>query len=338
MLRQICFLFILSLPLQAQSQTEAILQDFCHCDPIVHSDITKNNEIFFVRETRRSEDSDKELYFNVLKKQKDHWYLKINEVLDLSNITLSDNDLKNGFKDYFEFVKPAKNHQKMQPINLQKQDYLFSVLKLGKTGTAYNGMHEYLFIFQNSEKEYSPHLYYYNRSEYENGFTLRSATRKSDPQDPFYQFTLDFVKKNLQTKEPAYCIPEEEVFQWRAANPNLFSNLRKTESSKIEFVAHQSSQYYDQYKADFKDCEVENDRYKAYSGFKSPVFVYDKINNQSLLLFIPNGWPNGGAWGMRSYTVTQLKGHKLYLYSLGNQKSLVIDIREKTIQYKEKES
>lgn len=329
MLRQVCLLFLFVV-FQTQAQTEAIVQNLCQCEPLAYSEVTTDNKIFFITKETPEADLENELHFKVLQKQDQDWYLKSEIPLDLSGITLSDKDLKTGYKDYFDTAYSATDSTEMITGNIAGNDYSIAVLALGKMGTAYGGIHEFLFIYKAVDNNDVPLLYYYQGIEYQREFTLRNSKRISNPQDPFYQFSKKFVAKNLKPKEPTYGIDEQEVFNWRDKNKMLFKNLKEKQTSRIHFVAHDSTVFYERFKSKFMSQEMENERFKAYSGFKSPAFVYDKEKQKSLLVFIPEGWPNGGAWGVRSYNAIELKDNLLYLDS--DDTLLIIDLEKQNIK------
>lgn len=334
MRRLLCPLFVLIVS-TTYGQSKSLIKDFCTCTPLTYSNTQDSHQLYFIEKVEDGqEDTPFALHLRKIEKRSHSWQLLSDEILDLSTITLSEEDLQNNYENYFDYVFPAKERQ-MEFINLAQKDYLYTVLRLGKSGTAYNGLHEYLFVFQDRLADDPPLLYYYERSEYENGFTLRSSDRTSNPKDPFYTFIVNFVQDHLRPKEPSYYIDETEIFQWRDWNPRLFSNLQQSKSSSIQFVTHDSITFYKEHKRHFGNPEVQNEHYQAHSGFRSPVFVYDKKKDQSLLVFIPNGWPNGGAWGTRSYNVTQLKGNKLYLESENDL--LIIDLAVQSIERRDAE-
>ena len=47
--------------------------------------------------------------------------------------------------------------------------------------------------------------------------------------------------------------------------------------------------------------EISTLNYKLITGFKSPAILYDKINDKSIIVYIPQGFPNGASWGWRSF-------------------------------------
>jgi hypothetical protein len=76
--------------------------------------------------------------------------------------------------------------------------------------------------------------------------------------------------------------------------------------------------------------EYSNYQYLAYSSFVSPIFAYSKEFNKSYVVFIPEGYPTGGAWGLRSFYITNLIGNVIYAKS--EEFRIEIDLVNKKIR------
>lgn len=68
-------------------------------------------------------------------------------------------------------------------------------------------------------------------------------------------------------------------------------------------------------------------KYLALGGFASPIIVYNILSKKSQVVFIPEGWPNGAAWGLRSYYLKSINGDILIVES--DENLLKIDLAKK---------
>ncbi len=316
MLRLLCFLLFLTV-FKTQAQALEIIENFCDCQPLLHSPILLNNQLLYIENVAHPEEEDRpyDLHVKTLQKKDQDWALVSDKRLHIHNTALSKEEFQRGFEDYIDNVEAIEHHHQLQYLSLSSTAYVFGVWSLERVGTAYQGLHEVVFLFQDLTKGASPLLYYYQHSDYEESYILRSSDPTVPAKEPFLAFCKAFIAKELTPKEPPLYIAKKEVFRWRRNNPKIFDNLQKKDTAAIVFSSYDSVNFYNRYKAYFLNSEIESDLYKAYTGFKSPVFVYDKKRDKSLLVFIPDAWPNGGAWGIRSFRTAALKQHKLYLAS-----------------------
>lgn len=331
MLRLFCFLLLL-ISLKIQAQPLEIIENFCDCQPLLYSQILPNNQLLYIEKVPYPKEEDRpfDLHLKTLQKKAEQWSLVSDKRLHIHHAALSKEEFHRGFEDYIDNVEAMEHHQELQRFSFSSKDYVFGILALERIGTAYQGLHELVFLFQALDNKTDPLLYYYQRFDYEESYILRNTDPNATAKDPFLTFCKAFIEKELTTKEPPLYIAEKEVFQWRKNNPKIFDNIQKKGASSIVFSSYDSADFYNHHKAYFLSCEIENDQYKAYTDFKSPVFVYDKKGAKSLLVFLPDGWPNGGAWGIRSYRIATLKQSKLYLESPDTR--YIIDLAQHTIK------
>ena len=94
---------------------------------------------------------------------------------------------------------------------------------------------------------------------------------------------------------------------------------------QVNFGRYSGRSLYERYLDKNNSNEVKSSRYIALGGFISPIIIYDILNKESKVVFIPEGWPNGGAWGVRSYFVKAIKDNILEIESDENVIKINLD-------------
>lgn len=106
-------------------------------------------------------------------------------------------------------------------------------------------------------------------------------------------------------------LDSEENFhlKWLSVNNNIYkqSSEERGEWIKVNFIEMDKSFFYKRIEDDPNNQQIiSNSKYIAYAGFVNPILAYSKKSGKSFVLWIPEGWPNGGAWGIRSFKIDNI--------------------------------
>lgn len=282
---------------------QSIIKMSCRCEPLTYFEKVHHDKIFYIEVENPDAFYDlKKVTFHILEKIGNQWF-KSNEHI---------------VSEEYEFVHIEDQFKYENLVSINNNQYYYSILDFHKMGAAYNDFKTIAFIFYDINKEESPIILLYERLFGE--FSGRYSINGSDINFSYYK---EFIKHtNLYVEhlfgKNNYDIDHEDNFKikWEMLNDKLYLSDYKYDLNdfKINFVEFNTINFYNNFK-DKSDSELENSKYKAIAGFCSPVFIYNKKENKSAVVFIPEGWPNGAGWGFRSFYLKSLQDELLTIES-----------------------
>lgn len=212
---------------------------------------------------------------------------------------------------------------------------LFIVFETSHIGTAYNGISTYNFCMMNLlDYSFEVIKYSYVAGDFV-GEYINLDSISEETQMQVLPFAKDFLKKNGIGDDEKLEINAFPHIEWVVNNPSIYENIiQRNFFSKIIFTPISTniiSKFLDQNKEQQKHktndiLYTENEYYCVYAGFVMPIIGLDKINRKYFMIFVPQGYPAGAAWGIRSYYINHLKGHILSIYN-NDSESLTINLQ-----------
>lgn len=331
MYNKIIFLIFFTPFLNYAQSTDSILKLYCNCEPITSTELLGGNKIFYIKND--TEDfGEISLSANLIEKNNGQWINKYNS--KISFVENKKNDEYSYSLEDFQYANTAENHEKIELIKIKNSTYLYAVIDLGMAGTAHNGINYYLFYFQNISENEAPIKILYTRSDGE--FSGDYIVEKGNLNE-YYDYiseTNKFITSVFGESDEDINSIKNYALKWKNLNSQIENNLESMNQSYVQFVTFNGIALYNELTQGFDGNTVENEKYKIFSGFKSPCFMYDKKNRTTNIVYIPPGWPNGGAWGLRSFMPKKIINDLIILES--DLEILKIDLKNKNISSTEK--
>lgn len=303
-------------------QSKSIVSMYCSCEPEIVSDLVDENKIYYITNDTKS-GFDVKLNYNLIEKISGQWTKKINQPFTFSDIEKA-NNLEVFIEDFSGSSAPEKFPQ-TKIVTINNQDYFYSTIELYLQGTASNGINNFIFIFQDVSFKTKPIILSYERSNGEFAGNYKTESKDIGKYTDFMDETNKFV--TLVFSESNDDIDNEDNFhlKWKIINDNVFERINNNDEAYVRFVKFNSDDLYQKIMNEYEVEEIEDDSYKLITGFISPTIIYDKKSDESIVVFIPEGWPNGGGWGHRSFYPKGITGDKIMIES--DEEILTIDIK-----------
>jgi hypothetical protein len=254
---------------------------------------------------------DKKLVFTKLNEGEylDNLYMYVYEKIG-NRYTEAFNYLIDDETDRYDIVLTKNN------IEIGNKEYFYSIYALLNTGTAYNGREKYMFVFKDLNNSNEPIIIYFEKWINGNGEYYVKGNKEISPYKLFLNKCSEFIDKEFPVKNDNIDDIDNFHLKWDIENSKLFNSINNEETDiQINFIKYKDKTLYDNYIDENNLNEVKSSNYLALGGFTSPIVLYDILNKESKVIFIPEGWPNGGGWGFRSYHVKNIKDNILEIES-----------------------
>lgn len=313
----IIMLFVFVNNLYSQYNFNSIATTICRCNP--EAVVGNNIKILYYskEENEDWQDYEKRIVLNVIEKINYNW-VKTDKI----NIE-SKYDYYSVFNNEFKY------------LNIGNQEYYYSVIECGLGGTANNGIDVINFIFYNLSNSRIINLKYIRFAGEPNGtYSIDNETNLSSYKE-FISHTTSFVENKYGKDNLDIDDENNYLTKWNLSNQNLFEELKRLKNTgeyiDLNILEYNPSFYKKMFENDVNSpVEYSNYQYLVYSSFASPIFAYSKELNKSYVVFIPEGCPVGGAWGLRSFYITNLIGNVIYAKS--EEFRIEIDLVNKKIR------
>ncbi|MBL7722753.1 MAG: hypothetical protein JNK27_01325 [Chitinophagaceae bacterium] len=199
----------------------------------------------------------------------------------------------------------------IQKINIGADDYFFFVADEYFSGTANNGLTSNRFIFYNAEKDSLIDISYSIWAGEATG-QFKTQNGKVNEHKDFLSYLTPFIEKKYGKQN--LNIDDEENFhlKWVAENKDIYNRTANYKSDgswlDIKVVTFKRDFFFSMMEEFRYNVEVKHSpKYLVSAGFCSPVLVYSKLKDEAYVLWIPEDWPKGGAWGLRSFRVDSIE-------------------------------
>jgi hypothetical protein len=254
--------------------------------------LNKANDKIFLLE-KKENGFDESLHFIVIEKINNSW-------VEINNYKIADT---------FEKVLPINDS--IQNILIDNKNYIFFALECNQSGSAYNGFNANTFVyyddFRDSLIEVTYSIWVGDAS---GNYSIKNSSLKnytSILKHTAMQVENIYGKQNLNINDP-----NNFHLKWLAMNNDIYDKAEKYSDLDIWFdfnaLLMSKDFFFSRIEDDPNRVEVKsNSKYMAYGGFVNPVLVYSKEKSITYVLWIPAGWPAGGAWGIRSFMIDDIK-------------------------------
>lgn len=199
----------------------------------------------------------------------------------------------------------------IQKINIGSDDYFFFVADEYFSGTANNGLTSNRFIFYNTEKDSLIDISYSKWTGEATG-QFKTKNGKVNEYKDFLTYLSPFIEKKYGKQN--LNIDDEENFhlKWISENSDIYNQTANYKSSgswlDIKIVTYKKDFFFSMMEELSYNLEIKHSpKYLVSAGFCSPVLVYSKLKDEAYVLWIPEGWPNGGGWGLRSFRIDSIE-------------------------------
>ena len=318
----ILFILILFSTIFKSQNAKSIVSMYCSCDPVTTSNVYDGNKIYYIKNDADNSWEVK-LSYNVIEKRNGQWTRILKNFFDFSKLEQT-NQIENFISD-FAGASADENFPIAEKVIVDNKEFFYSNIELYMQGTAYNGLNNYIFVFQDVNFEFKPIIISYMRVNGEFSGKFNFENSKVNLYNNFINETNKFITSKFGESDDNIDSPKNYHLKWRNQNSNIFDNLENNDYAYINFVKFDGENFYQNIKSEYEVEEVETNYYKIITGFVSPTIVYDKLSDKSLVVFIPNGWPNGAMWGYRSFYPKSLIGNSAVIES--HDEILTIDLK-----------
>lgn len=292
----------------------SIIKNYCLCTPRTFTEQSVNNKISFITD-------EGELRLITIEKIGNQWVKTLDKLI----------------KEYYGYILEEEGHQYDSIIKINNKLYFYSVLVTNPGGTAYNGFTNIYFIFNNLESNDDVVVFNYERwySSFTGEYILENEKNIND--------YIDFIKIANESIDYFFGVANEDIEdesnfdrKWTSLNKNIYRDLDDGyfNSYTINITEYKGVGLYETIKSYNVNTENEiiTSKYKASAGFNCPTVVYNKNSDITSIVFIPEGWPNGGGWGFRSFYVKSLVGDVITIAS--SDYEYKINLKTKQLSWK----
>lgn len=230
-----------------------------------------------------------------------------------------------------------KNEETETHCSFHKEDFkvidnhIFIVFETTSAGTFFNGKQTYNFcLFNLFDNSYEILKYFYISGNFV-GEYINVEEVSEETQKIVFPLAANFLENIGIGKENDIGENSFPHIQWIVNNPTIYKDIKENKNHyydlKILFtpidkeIIPKLSDFdgdLDAYRSNISTLETDN--YIIYGGFAAPIIGVDKSTNNSFMIFVPEGYPSGGGWGVRSFKIESLNENILiiqdYLYRL----------------------
>lgn len=279
-----------------QTNYKSIASVVCQCNQIAYTG-NDNTILYYKIEKRDEEDYYNNINLNLISRIGGSWVHTKSIIID-SNY------------DYYEIIDST-----FQLVNINGLEYYYSIIECANGGTANNGFNTYQFVFYNIENDSLIILKHTRISGQPTGYYYTQDQTSLIKYKDFISISQKFIVKKFGIDN--FDIDDEANFstKWYLKNEDIFENLENykkygilLENYSINIIEY-DNEFFNNILNKFKPQEsdiLNNSKYIAFSTFMSPVIIYSKERKKSYVVFVPDGYGEGGAWGMRSFKITDL--------------------------------
>lgn len=301
-------IFITFSNLHSQSIKSETVKTLCSCTPLYFEQIG-NQLVYFKNNDSKNNRNAFRIY--ILERISNSWH-------EMNSILIDQ-------EEFYFFDKTEINTKYIDGKN-----YLFITIEAAYMGTAYHGLTINRFIFydiaNNSFDSFSYHKW---GSETIGNYVFEDAKNEKK----FLQTTTQYIENFYKIED--IDIEKRPYLKWKIENSNLYQDAeyykdRAVELSVVFVEIDISVNELDKELREWRETTFrENENYRTYAGFASPIFLYSKKNKKSYILWIPQGLGAGCCWGWRSFSLKKLEGHILIAES--NFLKLYFDLQKSTV-------
>lgn len=255
-----------------------------------------NNKIIFLNE-EKGEWSNSSLYLTALEKINNNW-------IQISKRKIGNEDMVDLHSDTIKSVV------------INNTNYSFFIADGFYQGTAYNGLNRNHFIFYNMESDSLIDVtYILQAGDAVGNYEISNSTISKNKE------LLGYVTNCVNTIYGKQNLDLNSVdnfhLKWLSLNPEIYNRVKDNLNSQswidVNFPSFNKDFFYSRIDKDPNNPKIiDSSKYIAYAGFVNPVLVYNKEVQKCFVLWIPEGWPSGGAWGIRSFEIDSISDDLIF--------------------------
>lgn len=292
------------------------VKSICKCEPISVSKFF-GGKVYFLTEQEVKDTFEKKIVLGTISYDNGRWMGLRTQTVPTGyfDITYKDSEIKYSYPNY---------------ALVNDIEYYYSVVGLGHLGTANNGLESYAFVFLNPQEEMKPITLIYERTADKSWgeFSLPDGA-KLPQNNPFVKEAQKFVFAAFGADDRNLNSINNFNLKWEKLNATIYQSVQDKEMDiPLRIIKFSGHKLFDKFKNE--EEVISNGKYSVSAGFASPILAYDSHSNKTLVLYIPEGWPNGCCWGSRSFQVKSFDGQNVVAED-NDGTTLVIDIISETI-------
>ncbi len=308
-MKKIILLIIFSFQVALGQSVESKIKIVCRCKPISFYPRLENEKLVYT--TVITEGFSTNLYRFIYEKIGKTWIKSSKYKLDGES----------------EFYSPEISESE---ILVNQTKYFYSIFSLGNLGTAYNGREKYMFVFQDISKNNNPITIYFEKGAERNGEYQVKGQKNVEPYKAYLKKCSEFVDKVIPPINEDIDSPENFNTKWNIENSAVHKSIENNDKNiNLNFIEFNDNYFYETTKKDYELLELRSSNYLVSGGFAAPIICYNIKSKKSQVIYIPDGWPNGVAWGMRSYYLKNISGDVFTAESMEN--NIKIDLSKEII-------
>lgn len=281
---------------EKQISLESIAKTICACEPVSVFSSISNNKLYYITEEKTGENNETlRVNLNIAEKIGNQWVkIKTQKLYSEEYIMLGSDDVKYSTK-----------------VSIKGKTYYFTPLVIGHMGTANNGLNHYVFVFYSIAGSEAPILIDYSRMSGEITGEYEIITK--NPKHKNLSLYKEFLKETNSYIDKVFGKADEDIdshknfiTKWNIENShiNISDDFNET---YVRFLEYKGENFFKEWEENNKNSVKENQRYKVLAGFATPILAYDKREDKTLVLYVPDGFPNGCCWGRRSFYILSLE-------------------------------
>lgn len=213
--------------------------------------------------------------------------------------------------------KIAADFEKVRPINdsiknilIDSISYIFFGSECYQMGTAFNGYTANTFVYYDDVRDSLLEVTYSIWAGAASGnYAIKNSSIKNHTsiiKHTVVQVENIYGKQNLNIDDP-----ENFHLKWAAMNNDIYDKVEKYRDLNIwidfNILTMPKEFFFSRIENDPNGMEIKSSsKFRAVAGFVNPLLVYSIEEQLTYVLWIPSGWPSGGAWGLRSFEIDDI--------------------------------
>jgi len=196
-------------------------------------------------------------------------------------------------------------------VEIDGRSFLFVPIEHGYLGTAFIGYEEMNFAFLDLTKNTTSIIGF---GKHQN--SIGSYSFENMPSHNYHKF-LEIINPIIKSYFKPYRVENinnenQFVIKWLIESEDIYNRVeRDTESwHELKFTKY-SAAFFEEWVNNSHADVLTNEEWTAVTGFVMPVVVKSIDSDSCLVVWIPQGYPNGAGWGARSYKFLGLNGDRL---------------------------
>lgn len=218
----------------------------------------------------------------------------------------------------------------IKQVMISDEDYFLSKLYCSHQGRAYEGYLHQKYVFYNIKKDSFIQIDYTEWLDDMIG-SFDSPNSKLSERKQFVEYINNFEidKEDINLNNP-----NNYYLSWLDSNRGIYDKIENSNVwYDINFKEITKEEFYNFFENGNGQVEMyRSDEYFAIAGFRNPIFIYNKYSSKGYMVFVPQGYPNGAAWGGRSFDIDSITTEGILGIINPEIQFLAIDLKNRKIK------